>query len=179
MTESTGETMPQRDVDPSAGSGLASVPAGGLLPASATPATSRGEASWVVLGIVGVTCVTLAVLLTSGLSFANEAGQPFGVPAVAITPTSSSPVTPSASPSPDPTRTPTHGDPEVVDAPVPVTVDLDDEGDENGSKGNSGSSGTSGGSGSNGSGSNGSDSSGSGSNGSGSSGGSGKGSGNG
>jgi hypothetical protein len=192
--------MPPRDEHPTGGAGpVGSMPAGVTLPSSrpsrARPATWRSAAGRVVLGIVGVSCVTLAVVLTSALSFADEAGQPFGAPAVAITPTSGTPTTEST---PAPPGVRTNGDPEVVDAPLPVTVDLDDGGDggENGDNGrgkhgngggggggNSGGGGDlsdgggtglngsgSSGSGSNGSGSNGSGSSGSGSNGSGSNG---------
>lgn len=95
--------------------------------AQTVSARPRSAARWVVLGLVGGTCLTLAVLLTSGLSFADEAGQPFGAPAVSITPTASVTGSPSSTPGATPTHTPTSGPPVVVGAPPPVTVNLDDD----------------------------------------------------
>ncbi len=148
-------------------------------PSAASP-RPRSAAGWLVLGLVAGTCATLAVLLTSGLSFADEAGQPFGAPAVSITPTSS--ITGIAStPGDEPSDEPTSGPPVVVGAPPPVTVNLEDgdKGDKgkNGSVGGGGNSGNGGdGSGSGGTGSSGSGSGSSGSKGSGGSGSNGSGS---
>ena len=141
-------------------------------PASHRP---RSAAGWLVLGLVGGTCVTLAVLLTSGLSFADEAGQPFGAPAVSITPTASVTGIPSSTPGAEPTHGPTSGPPVVIGAPPPVTVDLEDDGHgdkskkgSDGDKGKSGTGGVGSGSSNSGTGSTGSGSTGSGSSGSGS-----------
>jgi hypothetical protein len=161
----------------------ASVGHAAATPTSAPSAASlrpRSAAGWLVLGLVAGTCATLAVLLTSGLSFADEAGQPFGAPAVSITPASSITGIPST-PGDDLSDEPTSGPPVVVGAPPPVTVSLEDGGKgdkgKNGSDGANGNSGNGGsGSGSGGTGSNGSGSGSSGSNGSGGSGSNGSGS---
>lgn len=100
----------------------------------------RSPRTWILLALLVAVAAVLAVVLTSGLSIADEAGQPLSVPAVSLTPEPSSP-------SATPTPTPTVGDgsPEVVYAPDPVTVD--DHGGDSGGHGsddgsNSGSSGS-------------------------------------
>ena len=125
----------------------------------------RAAVTWTSFGLLTGVGVTLAVILVSGISVADEAGAPIGVDLVRVSPTSSS--TPSAAPTPEATGTDsprsTNGA-EIVPAPTPVEVDIDDHGGDDdsdktsddsggnsgsgGSGSNSGSSGGSGGSGS-------------------------------
>ncbi len=86
----------------------------------------------IVVAVVACATAVLAVTFVSGLGIADEAGKPLGVPAVAVSPGPSS--------VPSPTPTPTTDAPNVVDAPPPVVVELDDHGGDNGNsgRGNSG-----------------------------------------
>lgn len=92
----------------------------------------HGAASWIVIGTLAIVAATLGVVLASGLSLADAAGRPLDVPGVSITPMPSG----ASSPSPGPTS-PSTGQgsddpyPEVVTAPDPVTVTLDDHGGDN------------------------------------------------
>lgn len=131
------------------------------------PARVRIAATWVILGLVVGVGATLGTILITGVSVADEAGQPLGVDAVSVHPTSVPSPTPSVTPTAVPTATPDdnggqteEGDDsaEVVPAPPPVEVELDDHGGDSGGHGSDDS-----GSGSDNSGSGGSDDSGSGS----------------
>jgi len=120
----------------------------------------RAAVTWTTFGLLTGVGVTLAVILVSGISVADEAGAPIGVDLVSVSPAPST--TPSGQPTPGATRTgppsSTNGA-EIVPAPTPVEVDIDDHGGDDDSDktsddsgGNSGSgsgsnSGSSGGSG--------------------------------
>lgn len=108
----------------------------------------RAAGSWLLIGFLALVGAMLALVLISGLSLADAAGQPLGVPAVSVTPTPSTTSTPSASPTPAPGGS-TDGNtadapPAVVTAPPPVVVDLDDHGDDHGGTGSGDDSGSSG-----------------------------------
>lgn len=78
----------------------------------------RSPMTWMLVGL-GAAGIALAALLVSGFRISDEAGRPLGIPAVAVSP----------GPSTTPTPTPSADDsPDVVDAPPPVTVQLDDHG---------------------------------------------------
>jgi len=79
---------------------------------------------WMIGGGIAAAGVILGVVLASGASLADAAGEPLNVPAVSIVPTTSPPT---------PTLTPDDDSPEVVPGPPPVTVDLDDHGDDDNS----------------------------------------------
>jgi hypothetical protein len=81
-----------------------------------------------LLAIVAVTAIALGIVFTSGLGFADAAGQPLGVPAVSVTPSPASSAEPTQTATPSPSPTPDDDSPEVVTGPPPVTVELDDHG---------------------------------------------------
>ncbi|MBG6054118.1 cell division protein FtsN [Salinibacterium sp. CAN_S4] len=85
-----------------------------------------------ILAAVAATAIALGIVITSGLGFADAAGQPLDVPAVSITPSAAPSTEPSPEPSPtatpSPSPTPDDDSPEVVTGPPPVTVELDDHG---------------------------------------------------
>ena len=116
---------------------------------------ARSATTRTVFAVVAVAAIALGIVVTSGLRFADAAGQPLGVPAVSITPSPVSGAVPSgapdakrsagptatAPPTSSPTASPTPGDdePEVVTGPTleddepevvtglpPVAVELDD-----------------------------------------------------
>ena len=118
---------------------------------------ARSAITDAVLAIVAVAAIALGIVVTSGLRFADAAGEPLDVPAVSITPSPVPSADPSADPSAEPgakpsadpsatampTSSPTPGDdkpevvtgptsgndePEVVTGPPPVAVELDDHG---------------------------------------------------
>lgn len=119
-----------------------------------TDAVRRAPSVVIVALLAGlaVTATGLGIVVTSGLGFADAAGQPLGIPAVSITPSPvpgaepSATATPAPSPMPLPLALPTpspfpsttppptpstmSGDdePEVVTAPPPVAVELEDHG---------------------------------------------------
>ena len=98
----------------------------------------RRPLTWLIAGVIAAVGITLGVILSSGIGFADAAGERLDVPAVSIVPTPADEGTP--------TPTPTNDDePDIVDGPPPVTVDLDDHGgdrdrggDDNSRHGNSG-----------------------------------------
>lgn len=91
----------------------------------------RSPMTWMLMGL-GAAGIALAALLVSGFRISDEAGRPLGIPAVAVSPG------PSATPTPTPTPS-ADDSPDVVDAPPPVTVQLDDHGgDGHGGGDNSG-----------------------------------------
>lgn len=126
----------------------------------------RTALTWTALGLFTGIGVTLAVILVSGVSVADEAGQPLGVEVVAVSPLpgGTDPDSATRDNTPEPAPTPSSGGSAVVPEPSPIEVDLDDNGGDRSDDISDDSSGTSGsqGSGSSG-GSGGSDSSGKGS----------------
>lgn len=87
----------------------------------------RAPLAWILVGVFAVVGITLGIVLTSGIGFADAAGQRLDVPAVSVVPT------PSSTSIPTPTPTPTNDNddddsPVVVPGPPPVTVELDDHG---------------------------------------------------
>jgi hypothetical protein len=81
----------------------------------------RSWATWLVLGLLSIVALVFALVLTTGLSIADEAGQPLDVPPVAITPDP-------ARPAPTPTATQSGDNPTIVDPAPPITVEIDDHG---------------------------------------------------
>jgi hypothetical protein len=104
----------------------------------------RTAATWGAFGLLTGVGVTLAVVLVSGVSVADEAGAPLGVEVVSVTDAATS--TPSSTGTPTPTPT-SSNDVSVVPAPQPTEVEIDDHGgdrpddkpEDNGGSGNSGS----------------------------------------
>ncbi len=114
----------------------------------------RTAATWGAFGLLTGVGVTLAVVLVSGVSVADESGAPLGVEIVSVTDAATGVPSSTATPTPTPTSS---SDVSVVPAPQPTEVEIDDHGgdrpddkpEDNGGSGNSGSgSGGSGGSGS-------------------------------
>ncbi len=110
----------------------------------------RSAALWVSLGVLAGAGITLGVILVGGVSVADEAGSPFGISVVSVTPGPISPM--DVAPTGIPTHSSDDGDDDatVVPAPTPTEVEL---GDDNGGDSDSGSNSGSGSSGSGGSGS--------------------------
>jgi len=86
----------------------------------------RSAGSWIIVGSLAIVAATLGIVLASGLSLANAAGRPLDVPAVSVTPTSPATATPSSSPTASAPVSGHDETPQVVTAPPPVTVTLDD-----------------------------------------------------
>lgn len=104
----------------------------------------RTAATWGTFGLLTGVGVTLAVVLVSGVSVAEEAGAPLGVEVVSVIDAATSSPSPTGTPSPTPSSS---SEVSVVPAPQPTEVEIDDHGgdrpddepDDNGGSGNSGS----------------------------------------
>ena len=128
----------------------------------------RAALGWIVIAVLAGVAVALGTILIAGVSVADEAGSSIGVQAVKVT-GDPHPVSGTAESSAAPgleaggvgaadsdTADTTSPDTQVVAAPEPISVTLDDHGGASGSDGGGSESGSSGGSGSsNGSGSSG------------------------